>query len=439
MKPWRIFFVFAASLIYLSPGLPQQNSDAQILPDDFSAMAFSHIVYLAGLGHRHVGTENDQLAIQYIKNQFDRMGVEADIEPFEFGSFEYEKATLVIGKTSFHLSGLGFNPANIRKEYEGSPLLIDLSKREFPYTPQEAEGRTIITNDWNGHFRLLRYNPGLIIYLDPLEFEKIRLGPDLHYKLSLEGGWRTYRSANIVARVGQDTSCSKEIIVSAHFDTYRRNNPGASDNASGVGVLLELARYFKAKESELNCVVKFVAFGAEEIGLTGSRHYLHDNSSSLQNCELMFNIDNVGGNASVVLEIDGGVSGIPEIKGSSQIPDNLKTCSWEGIDSKWRLVMNGDLRKIMGVSNHPQWLVDVVTKTVEGLGYSFETAQNMGSDQLVFAQAGIVACGLSIGSQEGHTPYDVPEKINKTSLKAAGEIAAHIVLNTLNRFKSRYS
>jgi len=203
-------------------------------------------------------------------------------------------------------------------------------------------------------------------------------------------------------------------------------------------VLLELARYFKRIEGELNCTVKFVCFGGEEIGIIGSRNYLYDNVNSLKQCELLFNIDDVGGNGLVLVEMIGGISGIPEIKCVSQIPENLKTCSWEGVNSKWRMLADEDLMKVMTASNHPQWLVDVVTKSVKELGYEIESTETQGSDQLTFAQAGIVTSGVGIISKHSHTPQDIPEKINKKSLKTAGEIAAHVVLNTLKRFKEKY-
>lgn len=51
------------------------------------------------------------------------------------------------------------------------------------------------------------------------------------------------------------------IIVGAHTDTIA--GPGANDNASGVGTVLELARIFKVNDQVPN--LRFVAFGAEEI------------------------------------------------------------------------------------------------------------------------------------------------------------------------------
>ena len=192
----------------------------------------------------------------------------------------------------------------------------------------------------------------------------------------------------------------------------------------------------RAIEDDLDCVVKFVAFGAEEIGIIGSRNYLYKNTLSLRRCELLFNIDDVGGNRCVLVEMTGGVNGIAETKCVSQIPEGVKAYPWEGIDSYWRMLADDDLLRIFAASNHPDWLVDVINKSVEELGYDIQSTGTHGSDQLAFAQAGIVTSGIGIISEFSHTPQDVPEEIDKKSLKIAGEITALVVLNAIKRFKS---
>jgi acetylornithine deacetylase/succinyl-diaminopimelate desuccinylase-like protein len=438
MKRLKIVYLLVVLLSDLAPCFPGQQPTAEILPEDFSAKVFSHIIHLARLGHRHVGTENDNLAAQYIKDQFENMDIDVEIQPFEFESFEYTNARFKVEDKQITVVGLGFNPYKNKRAYEGTALLIDLNDSEFLYTEEEIEGKTIITNNWNGHFRLLRYKPELIIYVDSPGFEKLKSQEELSFRLDIEGEYRKYKSANIIGKVGNKRSSSKEVLITAHFDTYRKNNPGASDNASGVGVVLELARYFKKIEDKLKCTVKFIAFGGEEVGIIGSRNYLYDNSESLRQCELVFNIDDVGGNGPVLVEITGGVRGISETKCVSQIPENMKACSWEGVNSKWRMLADKDLMKIMAASNHPAWLVDVVNKSVEDLGYEIEATGTQGSDQLTFAQARIVTSGIGIISEYRHTSQDTPENINKKSLRIAGELAAHVVLNTLKRFEEKY-
>lgn len=63
------------------------------------------------------------------------------------------------------------------------------------------------------------------------------------------------------------------LIVGAHFDTVERS-PGADDNASGLTVLLELARLFRNRP--LTRPVRLIAFNLEEENLLGSSAYAAD-------------------------------------------------------------------------------------------------------------------------------------------------------------------
>jgi hypothetical protein len=444
MKRFVIFYLIVILLLFFVLAFPENPPGYKLLPENFVKKAFDHIVNLAELGHRQVGTENDRHAIQYISEQFEDMGLDVEIQPFEFESFEYTDVTLEMGKKRFDVEGLGFDPYKNKRSYEGKALLIDLNDSKIPFTQDEIEGRTVITDNWKGHFQLLRFKPGLIIYLDPKDFDQMKSQGESPFQLSIQGGYKKYRSANIIGTVGNGgfssdgKSSSREFLITAHFDTYRQSNPGASDNASGIGLLLELARHFKKIEGELDCIVKFVAFGAEEIGVIGSRNYLFTNTESLRKCELLFNIDDVGGNGNVLVEMIGGVSGIPQTKCLSQIPESVKTHSWEGVESRWRMLAGDDLMRIFSASNHPDWLVDIINRSVEELGYDIQPTGTQGSDQLAFAQAGIVTSGIGIISEFSHTPQDTPENIDKKSLRKAGEITAHVVLNAIERFSQKH-
>ncbi len=434
MKHLKNFFLGIVFLLIIILAYPQVPPGNEILPEDFSTRAFNHIIYLSRLGHRQAGTENDRLAIQYIRDQFENIGLHVETQPFEFESFEYTNVGLAVGERRYDVIGLGFDPYNNKRKYEGQALLFDPSDPEKTYTPEEIEGKTVITNDWQSHFRLLRLKPSLIIYVGTVSFEEMKSRREFTFKLNVEGQYKKHSSANIIGTVGNKKTSAKEFLITAHFDTYRKNNPGASDNASGIGVLLELARHFKKMEGELGCIVRFVAFGAEEIGIVGARNYFYNNSESLRRCELLFNMDDVGGEGKARIEMTGGVSGIPDTKCVSQIPERIKLYPWEGVESYWRMVPDSDLLRIFSASNHPGWLVDIINKSVEELGYDIQSTGTQGSDQLAFAQAGIVTSGIGISSEFSHTPQDIPDNINKKSLKMAGEITAHVVLNAIKRF-----
>jgi aminopeptidase YwaD len=82
-------------------------------------------------------------------------------------------------------------------------------------------------------------------------------------KFSVDGG----TSRNVVA--WWPDSMKLGLVVGAHMDTARRS-PGANDNASGVAVMLEMARTSAARSPSR--FVRFVAFGAEEYGTNGQHH-----------------------------------------------------------------------------------------------------------------------------------------------------------------------
>jgi alkaline phosphatase isozyme conversion protein len=76
-------------------------------------------------------------------------------------------------------------------------------------------------------------------------------------------------SANIIAVKEGDSA--KQLIVGAHYDSAPVGQ-GYTDNAAGIGLLLELAA--RVKRMTTPYTVVFVAFGAEEQGQVGSRYYV---------------------------------------------------------------------------------------------------------------------------------------------------------------------
>lgn len=101
---------------------------------------------------------------------------------------------------------------------------------------------------------------------------------------------------NIVAEHYGTDKAEEIILIGAHYDTVWMS-PGADDNASGVAVLLELARHIATLP--LSRSVRFVAFANEEFP-----HYFTDNMGSLfharqasergENIVAMFSLEMLG-------------------------------------------------------------------------------------------------------------------------------------------------
>lgn len=75
------------------------------------------------------------------------------------------------------------------------------------------------------------------------------------------------RGTNIFAERKGTDSTAGAILVAAHYDSVVKS-PGADDNATGVAVVLEVARLLASRPTSLTLQVAF--FDREEIGLLGS-------------------------------------------------------------------------------------------------------------------------------------------------------------------------
>lgn len=92
---------------------------------------------------------------------------------------------------------------------------------------------------------------------------------------------------NVIASVGPKEGI--RIIVGAHYDVCG-DQPGADDNASAIAGLLEIARFAKIHESELQYRVDFVAYTLEEppffsttnMGSYVHARFLHENNINVR-------------------------------------------------------------------------------------------------------------------------------------------------------------
>ncbi len=120
---------------------------------------------------------------------------------------------------------------------------------------------------------------------------------------------KTVMSQNIAAWLpGNDPLLKEEyIVIGAHYDHLGMGGPGsgsrmpdtlaihygADDNASGVAMVVELARRFAHEKNNRRSII-FAAFGAEEMGLIGATAFTSDPPVDLQSVKAMFNFDMVG-------------------------------------------------------------------------------------------------------------------------------------------------
>jgi hypothetical protein len=191
---------------------------------------------------------------------------------------------------------------------------------------------------------------------------------------------------------------AESVVVGAHYDHLglgwpesRDNNrgkihPGADDNASGVAVLLELARVL-AKGPQPDRTIVFAAFSGEEEGKLGSRYYVeHEKQYPATRCIGMVNMDTVG-----------------------------------------RLGKNKLL--ILGTASAKEWVhIFRGASFVTGVDLQTVSAELDSSDQKSFQDAGVPAVQLFSGPNlDYHRSTDTADKIDADGLEKVTSVAREVV------------
>ena len=199
---------------------------------------------------------------------------------------------------------------------------------------------------------------------------------------------RSMSMKNVIGVIpGTDPDLREQsVVVAAHFDhlgiagrseeyPYGRIHPGADDNASGVAVLLEVARLL-AKDFKPARTLVFVAFDGEEQGLLGARDYAESMKRwPIGKAHSMINLDTVG-----------------------RLGDGKLLVLGSGTATEWRHIA-------MGIG---------FTTGVESTCVSDDPG---GSDQVVFQEHGVPAVQLFTGPHEDyHRATDTPDKVDVDGL-----------------------
>ena len=98
-------------------------------------------------------------------------------------------------------------------------------------------------------------------------------------------------SHNVVATIEGDTKKDEIVVFTAHYDSVSYSK-GAYDNATGSTGIMQLLAYFK--ENKPQRTLKFVWCGSEEMGLLGSKAYIEAHKEDLKKYKLCINIDMIG-------------------------------------------------------------------------------------------------------------------------------------------------
>ena len=127
--------------------------------------------------------------------------------------------------------------------------------------------------------------------------------------LTIEETTTTVDTFNIIAETSTGRT-DNTVMMGAHLDSVPEG-PGINDNGSGTATILETAVQLAAS-GPLNNQVRFAWWGAEEVGLVGSNHYVEDlvenNPAELDEIATYLNFDMVASPNYVISVYDANQS-----------------------------------------------------------------------------------------------------------------------------------
>ncbi len=104
--------------------------------------------------------------------------------------------------------------------------------------------------------------------------------------------------------------CSVIITIISNFNYFNKTknkSPGAYDNAAAVGIVIELARYYKITPLD-NIDLIFLCTSSEELNLGGAKHFIQKYKNEFdRNSTYFINLDLIGGNEIIRLITSFGI------------------------------------------------------------------------------------------------------------------------------------
>jgi hypothetical protein len=211
---------------------------------------------------------------------------------------------------------------------------------------------------------------------------------------------------NVIAVIpGKKPDFAREsVVIGAHYDHLGlgtsiggsedkgKIHPGADDNASGVAVLLELARMLKQSLNADRSIV-FVAFTGEEEGKLGSKYYVeHEKRYPVRQCIGMVNLDTIGRLGKKKMLVLGA-----------------------GSAAEWVHIFRG-AGFVTGID------IETVSEELDS------------SDQKSFQEAGVPAVQLFSGPHlDYHRPTDTADKIDPAGLFKVASVTKEVLEYLANR------
>jgi Iap family predicted aminopeptidase len=282
-------------------------------------------------GGRLMGTPQNELAVNIMKSELERLGVTVRLETFEAPGWTRGKDIVEMihpVKRTLRAKALGY----VNKTPRFSAEVVYASHGRFEdYKSIQASGKIVLVTQEKpkGKQALLRYEaidiaaehgarailfiiekPGGTLMCGVSNFEGKPAAVPAYTMTYEEGKWMQRlleRNKKVELTIDTQSFCtvtesrnivvtipgksSDKIVVGAHFDSWDVGNGGV-DNGLGTAILYDVARLLSTYTSSNRQTIELVWFNGEELGLWGSKRYVEQHSD--ERILAMINMDMTG-------------------------------------------------------------------------------------------------------------------------------------------------
>jgi Zn-dependent M28 family amino/carboxypeptidase len=306
----------------------------------------------ANNGTRAVGTPGYEASVDYVVNTLRNSGFDVQTPEFSARVFHAEKGSVALGGKTVEARALEFSlgtpadgvtgplvtaPANespgcTPSDYDGLPAqgaVVMVNRGTCPFSQKEdaavqrgAVGMIVVDNVDEQHMGgTLGANTDVKIpVVSVTKSDGLQLrGQSGPVTIKLNASVESFKARNIIAQT-KTGSPTDVVMAGAHLDSVPAG-PGINDNGSGVAAVLETAVQL-GNSPQVHNAVRFGFWGAEELGLIGSRNYVESlDIDALKSIALYLNFDMLASPNPGYFTYDGDQSLPADTRGQPVVPE----------------------------------------------------------------------------------------------------------------------
>jgi carboxypeptidase Q len=209
-------------------------------------------------------------------------------------------------------------------------------------------------------------------------------------------------SVNVIGEIPGGRKRAEIVMIGAHLDSWHTGT-GATDNAAGSAVMIEVMRILKTLNLRLDRTVRLALWSGEEQGILGSRAYVTEHFAAREDMKLK--------------------------------PEHAKLSGYFNVDNG-----SGKIRGVYLQGNDAMRpIFEAWLKPFEDLGATTISIRNTGgTDHLSFDAVGLpgfqfIQDPLEYDSRTHHSNMDVYDRVQRADMMQMAAIVASIVYNAANR------